>query len=140
MKLIKIIPICLSTLFLFSCSAETTDNKQLPELSKILQPWVLVTIDNENVSTQINSTLTLIAPDKATGVLGCNYFSGTLEQLDNQLRIDKMSHTRKRCQNEEAAVEAIIASTLSNWSNVAFIENDLILKGKTHQLHYKRQQ
>ena len=144
MKFIKIIPVLLTALFLFSCSAETTSNMQ-PAISKIeqsqiQQQWLLVGIDGQTIDAKINSTLTIAAPDKATGNLACNYFFGTLKLQNNKLKIDKMGSTRKMCQGKENDVEVIVSAILSDWSKVLLNDNRLTLIGKAHKLNYKTKQ
>ncbi len=144
MKFIKIIPVLLTALFLFSCSAETASNiepaiKKI-ELAQIQQQWVLVAIDGQPIDTKISSTLTVEAPAKATGNLACNYFFGTLELQNNQLRIDKMGTTRKMCQDQVNDIETIVSTILADWSEVLLNGNKLTLIGKAHRLNYKIKQ
>lgn len=141
MKLFKRIPLLFTALFLFSCSAETSS--AMPpaisniEPSQIQQQWQLVGIDGQTVGIGISSTLTIAAPDKATGNLACNYFFGTLKLQDHKLKIEKMGSTRKMCQSKVNDVEMIVSAILSDWSEVRLDDNRLTLIGKSHRLNYK---
>ena len=141
MKLIKIITVLISTLFLFSCSAETTGNMAIPVTnispSQLHKQWRLIAVDGQPLDATISSTLTITPPDKTTGNLACNAFFGTMKLQNNKFRIEKMGSTRKMCQNKVNNVEVTVSAVLSNWSEALLTENRLTLIGKTHQLDYR---
>ena len=143
-KLFKMIPLLFTLLFLFSCSAETASSiapeTTAIEPTQIQQQWVLVAIDGQTIDTGISSTLTVSAVNKATGNLACNNFFGTLQLLNNRLKIDKMGSTRKMCQSKTDEVETIVSAILSDWSEVLLSDNRMTLIGKAHKLNYQAKQ
>lgn len=136
MKLFKTILI-ISTLSLFSCSAELSSESKKIELNQLEQQWILIAVNGKSLSSKIESTLTIDSTAKATGNLACNQFFGTLELQKKQLRIAKMGTTRKMCQDKINAVEMIVSSILSNWSKIQLSNNLLILNGKKDKLSYR---
>lgn len=73
----------------------------------------------------------------ANGNAGCNNFIGKAELKDNQLRIEKMGMTMKMCIGDIMDTEAVVAQTLSDWSNVTLTKNTLTLKNDVHTLTFK---
>jgi len=139
MKLINITSGLLTTLFLFSCSAENISTSKKITLSQIQKQWVLVNVDGQPITTQAASTLILEAPAKATGNLACNHFFGSMQLQDNKLRINNMASTRKMCENSVNNLEMIVSSVLSDWSEVQLNTDTLTVINQKHTLNYKIQ-
>ena len=133
---VAILASALLSIFLFSCSStgDTQAKKQPVPLQALQQEWQLITVDNRSIEAQ--STLKVDEQGRATGRLACNNFFGTLQLEGSQLRINKMGSTRKQCRPPLNAVEITVGSTLSNFSEVTIIKQQLILKSAKHTLVY----
>jgi len=139
MKIFKQIAIVLLSLSLFACSTTAVNSMEFKkiELSQIQKEWQLMSIDDQNVDPEINSTLNIDLQGQATGKLACNNFFGSLELKDNTLKIAKMGSTRMMCAAPINDVEMVVSSVLSDWSEIQLTENGLSLSGKLHTLNYR---
>ena len=136
MRLFKTI-LLISSLSLFSCSAELSSESKKIELDQLQQQWLLIAINETPVTAKIESSLTVDAQAKANGNLACNRFFGTLELQNNQLRIAPMGSTRRMCEDKVNAVEKTVSTVLGDWSDIQLKNDQLILSGKKDTLSYR---
>lgn len=136
MKTTKIMVLMLSSIILGACTNEVPIEPQKIEIAKLQHDWKLTHVDNIQVATIINSSLSIDENNKSTGNLGCNNFFGEAEVSGNQLRIGKMGNTRKMCQSLQNDVEMDVSQVLSDWSDVLIDNNTLIIGNNKHSLTY----
>lgn len=136
MKLATLAIASLSPL-LFACSSDTNTQAEIApiQLQELQKEWQLITLDGQSI--EATSSLTIDQQAKATGNLACNNFFGTVELKQQKLRINKMGNTRKQCRAELNTIEITVGSTLSNWSDVKIINQQLTLTGAKHTLIYR---
>lgn len=138
MKKIAILSLVPLALLLTGCKPHA----QGPISAEQLQnDWVLTQIDGNAIPLQEGQIIPNMAIDstlKVSGFGGCNRFFGQGELKKAEFKIDNLGQTRMMCiQNEQATNEAIIAKTLSNWSEITLSNHLLTLKGSDHTLQFK---
>jgi len=135
MRLTTVAIVVLSA-FLPSCSSDLTEQAIPPvQLQQLQTEWQLINLDG--LAIEATSSLRIDAQARATGNLACNNFFGSVELKTQKLRINKMGNTRKQCRSELNTIEITVGSTLSNWSEVKIIDQQLILTGAKHTLIYR---
>ncbi|MEL0628413.1 META domain-containing protein [Psychromonas aquatilis] len=137
MKTTKVMVLMLSSIILGACTNEVPIEPQKIDMAELQHDWKLTHVDNIQVATVINSSLTIDEENKSSGNLGCNNFFGEAEVQGNQLRIGKMGNTRKMCESLQNDVEMDVSQVLSGWSDVLIDDDTLIIGNNKHSLTYK---
>lgn len=103
--------------------------------------WVLEKIDGLPLLAEKGQ-----APDleigellRANGNAGCNRYFGQVELKGTQLRIKQMASTMMFCPPPQQDWERAMTATLSDWSEVTLSPQQMLIKGKQHELQFKLQ-
>ena len=137
MTTVKIMMLIFSIIALGACSTETQIVPQKINIEQLQHHWKLTHIDNIQLATIINSSLSIDNNNKATGNLSCNQFFGEAEFSDNKLRIGKMGNTRKMCDPLKNNVEMDVSQVLNDWAKVMLDDKTLIISNRKHSLTYQ---
>lgn len=120
---------------LTGCATTLTD---MPLTAKNLQHhhWVLEQIDGQPVlaPSEQQPDLEIGEHLHASGHAGCNRYTGVLEIREQQVCIGKMISTRMFCPAPQQEWEQAMNSTLGDWSEARLSPEQLVLKGREHEL------
>lgn len=139
MKVFKQLSLLVVSLSLFACSTQSTNDKPVDIAMEIQNSWQLISVDGQDVSNEINSTLNIDDENKATGKLACNNFFGGVDLEQDQLTIAQMGSTRMLCDEAANNVEMIVTNVLSGGAQVEITDGNLKLVGEQHSLTYSLQ-
>lgn len=120
-----------------ACTSDAPIEPKQVKFEQLQQSWELTHVDNIKLATIINASLNITKGGQASGNLGCNNFRGQAEFNNNQVRINKMSSTRKMCSELENSVELDVSLVLNDWADVMIDKKTLIISNQKHSLTYQ---